>query len=210
MKKYNNYRTILLLLFLIVIVIVGLLCYFVFNSSFFTKKNTNKVLTSLSHLGNKTFISTCKYADVEYTTSQDAETLFITVKYKDLTGVSAIHIHVNNNGTPGPILAWLGTTDDWQQGVTQNTPGTNSPCCNINNPLCSLIAPLGTPNINNLSNSVMKYTVKNNCCNKYCPWIESGTLLDVHGLNFQKVINCQLTKEKPGLDLISNTPFLPL
>lgn len=206
MKKYKGSRIILLVLS--VIIIFGLIFYFVFNNLFATKKN--KVLTNLSHLGNKTFISTCKYADVEYETSQDAETIFITVKYKDLTGVSAIHIHVNNNGMPGPILAWLGTTDEWQQGITQNTPGTNSPCCNENNPLCTLVAPSGTPNINNLSNSLMKYTVKNNYCNKGCPWIEAGTLLDVHGFNFQKVINCQLTKEKPGLDLISNNPFVPL
>ena len=44
-----------------------------------------------------------------------------------------------------------------------------------------------------------------NC--KDCPWLENGTFLDVHGFNFQKVINGKLTNEKPGADIISNTLF---
>jgi len=200
MRKRYNYIAIAIVIIIITIIIV-----------FLGYKNTTipkKQSVSLSSLGNKTFRSTCKYADVEYTTSADAKTMNITIQYKDLTGVSAIHIHVNNNGMPGPILAWLGTTKEWQLGVAQNTPGSNSPCCYTQNPLCTLAAPEGTPNINNLSNSVMTFQFSNKNCNSGCPWIENGTLLDVHGFNFQKVIDCKLTSEKPGADMISNTPFI--
>jgi hypothetical protein len=169
--------------------------------------SSNQQSTKLHVLGNTTFASSSKYADVEYNTSSDSNTLYITVNYKDLTGVSAIHIHVNNNGSPGPVLAWLGTTSEWQSGVAQNTPGGNSPCCNKINKLCTLVAPNSTPNIRELSNTTMTFTVTNPLCNKKCPWINNGTLLDVHGFNFQKVVDGNLTSETPGADIISNTVF---
>jgi hypothetical protein len=198
-KKY-------LFIFIIVIVIVFLL-FFLSNNNNNNTKN-KQTFQTLSTLGNKTFKSSSKYADVEFTTSEDAKTIYVKVQYKDLTGVSAIHIHVNNNGKPGPILAWLGTTNEWQLGVAQNTPGSNAPCCSKYNRLCTLAAPESTPKINNLSNSVMEFTFRNYCCNgTACPWIENGTLLDVHGFNFKKVINGKLTSEPAGADIISNTAF---
>ena len=36
---------------------------------------------------------------------------------------SAVHIHKNVGGTPGPILSWLCTSKEWDSGVLQNTPG---------------------------------------------------------------------------------------
>ena len=198
MKPKTIYRYICIF----IILVICLLVYMHYNST------NKKMVKNLASLGNKTFMASSKYADVEYKTSNDAKTLYITVKYKDLTGVSAAHIHVNNNGSPGQILAWLGTTPQWQQGVLQNTPGKNAPCCfNKKNPFCTLAAPSDTPDINELSNTVMNFTVTNNSCNSGCPWIENGTLLDFHGFNFQQIINCKLTNEKPGLDLISNTAF---
>jgi len=185
---------------IIILLVLYVLYYFINN---FTSKTT---YNNMSFYKNKTFRTTCKYADVEFTTSSDGQTLYITVNYKDLTGVSAIHIHTNNNGMPGPILAWLGTTTEWQHGVAQNTPGSNSPCCSPDNPLCVLAAPENTPNCKNLSNTVQRYTVQNRNC-KDCPWLENGTLLDVHGFNFQKVINGKPTNEKPGADMIINVPF---
>jgi hypothetical protein len=199
MKKYSKNA-----IFILIAIIICIIIFIVIQS---LHNITKQPLTSLHLLGNKTFGSTCKYADVEYKTNSDASTLYITVKYKDLIGVSAIHIHVNNNGSPGPILAWLGTTEEWNSGVAQNTPGANSPCCDVVNKLCTLASPESTPNIRDLSNSTMTFTVKNNFCNKNCPWINNGTLLDVHGFNFQKVINGSLTKEAPGADIISNTTF---
>jgi hypothetical protein len=200
-KKGYNY-------IIIIIVIVIIILLFLWYSGIINLQKQS--FNNLNSLGNKTFKSSSKYADVEFTTSYDAKTLHIKVYFKDLTGVSAIHIHVNNKGMPGPILAWLGTTKEWNLGVAQNTPGSNSPCCAKNNPLCTLAAPKSTPNINNLSNSVMNFTVSNENCDNSCPWIENGALLDVHGFNFQKVINGKLTSEKPGADMISNTLFTPV
>lgn len=185
---------------LAIIIVLYVLVYY-FRTLYFKPKHD-----SFGSYSNKTFRSTSKYADVEFKTSNNGKTIFITVTYKDLTGVSAIHIHTNNNGSPGPILAWLGTSNEWQHGVAQNTPGSNSPCCSPENPLCTLAAPNSTPYISNLGNTVQTFTVTNSNC-KDCPWLENGTLLDVHGFNFQKVLDGKLTNEKPGADIISNTPF---
>ena len=173
----------------------------VYNEVRKTKKN-------ITSLGKKSFNASSKYVDVSFSKNSDGQLINISAKYKDLKGVSAIHIHVNNNGSPGPIIAWLGTTEEWQQGVIQNTPGKNSPCCNYNNPLCTLAAPKGTPKIMNLSKSKKYFNIENNSCNKSCPWIKNGTFLVIHGFNFQKVENGELTKENPGLDVIAAIPFL--
>jgi hypothetical protein len=194
--KYFTTCLLLLVIIVVLYVIVNLV-----NTLHFTSNNEG-----LNSYANKTFYSSCKYADVEFTTSEDGDTIFINVNYKDLTGVSAIHIHTNNHGSPGPILAWLGTSNEWQHGVAQNTPGSNMPCCSANNKLCTLAAPNSTPYISNLSNTVHTFTVTNAKC-KDCPWLENGTFLDVHGFNFQQVVNGKLTNEKPGADIISNTLF---
>jgi len=177
-----------------------------------TKKLGNKVRKTKKNntsLRKKSFNASSKYVDVSFTPNSDGESINIAANYKHLNGVSAIHIHNNNNGSPGQIIAWLGTSDEWQHGVIQNTPGKNSPCCNNNNPLCTLAAPKGTPKIINLSNTKKTFNVKNNSCNKNCPWIKNGTFLVIHGFNFQKVENGELTLEKPGLDVLGAIPFTP-
>ena len=166
----------------------------------------NKSKQSFKNIKNNVFEASTKYADVSFTTSTDEQTLFITVNYKNLSDVSALHIHTNKNGSPGPIIAWLGTTNQWQHGVAQNKSGKNSPCCSVNNPLCKLAAPFGTPNILELSNSVRTFTVSNSC-GPDCPWIENGTILVVHGYNFQTVVHGKLTNKKPGVDPIAHVKF---
>ena len=165
------------------------------------------ISNSQNSLGNKTFKATSKYADVLFKTSENGESINITANYKDLKGVSAIHIHNNENGSPGQIIAWLGTTDEWQNGVLQNTPGKNSPCCTAGDPLAKLAAPNGTPNIINLSNSMMTFDVTKSNCNKKCTWINNGAFLVVHGFNFQRMENGELTSGKPGLDILNHTAF---
>ena len=201
----NNTYFIILVIVLIIVVIYLLRLFFSSGSK--TNEKTNE---KMLHLGNKKFTASSKYADVSYITSENTDTLTIQVNYKDLTGVSAIHIHVNDNGSPGPVLAWLGTTPEWQNGTVQNTPGTNIPCFNVNNRLCNLIAPENTPLISNLSNNTMVFTVKKNFCEGgcKCPWIKNGTLLDVHGFNFQKYNNGVPSKEKPGADIIDQQKFV--
>ena len=166
-----------------------------------TKKNMVNSLTSQIYTANS------KYVDVSLIINSDKETMKINVNYKDLNGVSAIHIHNNNNGKPGQIIGWLGTSKEWQQGVLQNTPGKNCPCCNINNPLCILAAPKGTPNIKSLSKRNKSLSNKNKSINKTCPWIKNGAFLVIHGNNFQRVSNGKLTNEKPGLDILEAIPF---
>lgn len=41
-----------------------------------------------------------------------------------------------------------------------------------------------------------------------CPWIKNGTLLDIHGFNFQQRINGKLTSGKPGADIIYQSEFM--
>ena len=138
--------------------------------------------------------------------------MYVTIKYKNLSGVSAIHIHANDNGSPGPILGWLGTTKQWQNGVKQNTHGSNSPCCIKNNPNCLLIAPNGTPFLSKkMENIEQSFIFYKKCgtskCKSDCMWIKNGSFLVVHGFKFQQLENGVLTKGTPGLDVIEYTPF---
>jgi hypothetical protein len=156
------------------------------------------------------YTSQNKYADVTFKANNNV--MYVTIKYKDLAGVSAIHIHANENGSPGPILGWLGTTQQWQDGVKQNTPGTNSPCCTKNNPKCILTAPNGTPFLSVEMEKMEKtFTFYKKCgtqkCKSECMWIKNGSFLVVHGFNFQQVVDGNLTNGKPGLDIIEHTPF---
>ena len=159
-------------------------------------------------LSNSAFSATSKYADVEFTTNSLGNEMNIVVQYKDLEGVSAIHIHENNNGTAGPIIAWLATSEAWQNGVAQNKPQSNGNCCTSTNPECSLIAPSYTPRVSTLSNKKRSFIVKKP--NKSCTWLSGGALLVVHGPKFQQTIRGILTKGKPGLDVISLTTFIRL
>jgi hypothetical protein len=196
MKKQKKFVVYLITAILLVLCIICLLQYLLFNKS----------KQSFKNIKNSTFEASTKYADVNFKTSNDEQTLFITVNYKDLSDVSALHIHTNKNGSPGPIIAWLGTSNQWQHGVAQNKTGKNSPCCGVNNPLCKLAAPFGTPHVQDLSNSVRTFTVTNSS-GSHCPWIENGTMLVVHGYNFQTVVDGKLTNKKPGIDPIAHVKF---
>ena len=160
---------------------------------------------------SKQYVAKSKYVTVSYTMDNSMR-MRIHAKFGDLTGVSAIHIHTNNNGKPGPIIAWLATTREWKSGVLQNTPGKNAPCCGSNNPMCSLAGSAdSTPLIQSVANTEMDYVVKNEFCkssaaNK-CPWINNGTILVIHGLNFQRVENGCLTDGPVGIDVLQAIPF---
>jgi hypothetical protein len=158
------------------------------------------------------YVAKTKYAAVSYAADSSSDAIRIHAKFGDLTGVSAIHIHTNDNGKPGPIIAWLATTSEWKSGVLQNTPGKNAPCCGSNNPMCSLAGPAdSTPLIQSVANTEMDYVVKNDFCkasaaNK-CPWINNGTILVIHGPNFQRVANGCLTDGPVGIDVLQAIPF---
>ena len=159
------------------------------------------------HDTRQKFTALSKYAKVNYTVNNNNDTIRVKVKFNNLEGVSGIHIHTNDNGSSGPIIAWLVTSKEWQLGVAQNTPLGNSPCCSSKNKLCTLIAPDETPYTENVQNTTVTYVVKKNFCGNKCPWINNGTLLNVHGYNFQKVIDGCPTNEEPGADMIDSVPF---
>jgi len=159
------------------------------------------------------YIARAKHVTVSYTMDSSADSIHIHAKFGDLTGVSAIHIHTNNHGKPGPIIAWLATTSEWKSGVFQNTPGNNAPCCGSNNPMCCLAGPAdSTPLIQSVANTEMNYVVENKFCKAStakCPWINNGTILVVHGFNFQRVENGCLTNAPAGIDPLQAIPFAP-
>ena len=188
---------------IIIFVIVVAVLYFI-NFKFKITDGFSKGFNKNS----KTYTAQSDRADVSFTTNDAEDFMYITVKYKDLTGVSGVHIHVNNNGQSGPILAWLGTTTAWQTGVLQNTPGKNSPCCTKNNTLCVLAAPQEIPYLTNLANTQRTFKVyKSDCGGPSCPWITNGASLDFHGFNFQQVTDGVLTSAQPGLDMIESVLF---
>lgn len=195
-------------IFLYILVCVIFLIIFVY---FYQYYNKNRVY----YFNNKIFkeyYAQSPYADVKCKANDFV--MYITVKYKKLDGVSAIHIHVNQNGTPGPVLAWLGTTVAWQRGVAQTAVNGNSPCCTKNNPKCILASPnnIGTPYLNNKMDFTEKTFIfhNENKNSSKCPWIQNGILLDVHGFNFQQKINGKLTSGKPSADVIYQDLFKPL
>jgi len=153
------------------------------------------------------FTASSKYAKATYIVNNNNDSIRVKVKFNNLKGVSAIHIHANDNGSPGPIIAWLVTSNEWQLGVTQNTPGENLPCCSSTNKLCSLIAPEETPYTENVQNTTVTFDFKKDFCGNKCPWISDGTFLVIHGYNFQKIINGCPTNEVPGIDVLEAVPF---
>ena len=193
-KKGNN---IYLSLFFIIITV------FVLFLLFKTMSNNKKI--EMFTNSEPTYGAKSKYAKVTYSVNGDEIT--INASFGNLDKVSAVHIHTNDNGKPGAIIAWLATTDEWQSGVIQNTPGKNAPCCSKQNKFCSLAAPNNTPTIKNVMNNSMAYVVSKEFCKKDCPWINKGTFLVVHGYDFQKVINGCISNEKPGIDVIDAIPF---
>ena len=172
-------------------------------------KRGNRTRTKRRGNAYKQYVAKSKYVTVSYTMDNSMR-MRIHAKFGDLTGVSAIHIHTNNNGKPGPIIAWLATTREWKSGVLQNTPGKNAPCCGSNNPMCSLAGPAdSTPMIQSVANTELDYVVKNEFCKakSMCPWINNGTILVVHGFNFQRVENGCLTDAPAGIDPLQAIPF---
>lgn len=156
------------------------------------------------------FQASNEYASATYYTNiNNPEVLFIecTMKKED---ISAVHIHVNSNGSPGPIIAWLSTTDEWMSGITQNTPLVNYPCPNNSNngkEMYTLIPPTGTKLVKEMINTNTEYIVKKPSCGS-CPWISNGTMLVVHGKKFQQVRGCELIGSAPGGDVITFTSFV--
>ena len=197
----NNLKHIIFL-FIVLLVIVYVVHYFFLPQNSIITVPTKKF---------ETFSISGKCADVSFRANDTV--MYIKIKYKDLDGISAIHIHVNNNGMPGQILAWLGTTEAWQRGVKQNSLGSNSPCCNKNNPKCNLVAPKGTPFLTkDMEGTEREFVFYKQCGSSNCtvklPWISQGTLLDSHGFNYQQLINGVLTNDAPGLDMRENLLFI--
>ena len=141
LKKNSLTQIVFLAIVVLVVVCVG---YYFLGS--------NKSVSAFSGNDFQSFQVTANCADVTFKANDTV--MYINIKYKDLTGISAIHIHVNNNGMPGQILAWLGTTEAWQRGVAQNTAGSNSPCCSKNNPQSNLLDSHGF-NFQQLINGVL-------------------------------------------------------
>jgi hypothetical protein len=204
-SKNNNLGKIIC--YIIFIVIGIYIIYFLFRNN-----NMPKINEELHNSGGKfkEYTSHNKYADVVFKANN--KVMYVTIKYKNLAGISAIHIHANNKGSPGPILAWLGTTQEWQNGVKQNTLGTNLPCCTKNNPKCLLIAPNGTPFLSKKMEGIeQSFIFYKKCgtskCKSDCMWIKNGSFLVVHGFKFQQLEDGVLTKGTPGLDVIEFTPF---
>lgn len=183
---------------------------------------------------NKTYYEAIsEYAKVKFYVGKNG-TLYIKAKFYDVNTISGIHIHTNYQGSSGPIIAWLATSPEWQHGVTQNTPLTNTTpqyaCCllntnkkcgcesnsnsdsntntNFNTNMCSLIAPIDTPYTKKLNNVTKCYKIKKNVCSS-CPWISDGTFLDIHGKDFQQVYSggCKVVGSKPGIDMLESIPF---
>jgi hypothetical protein len=200
----KNGLTQIVFLAIVVLVVVVVAYYFL---------GYNKSVSAFSGNDFQSFQVSANCADVTFKANDTV--MYINIKYKDLTGISAIHIHVNNNGMPGPILAWLGTTEAWQRGVAQNALGSNSPSCTRNNPKCNLVAPEGTPFLTKaMEGTERNFTFYKQCgtakCNATLPWISKGTLLDSHGFNFQQLINGVLTNQAPGADMLENILFTPV
>jgi hypothetical protein len=154
----------------------------------------------------KEYYASSPYADVYFKANEYF--MFIKVNYLNINGVSGLHIHQNINGEPGPILAWLGTTIEWQYGVAQNGSNGNLPCCLISNTNCSLVAPEGTPYLNSINCPDSQYFIvynQNIGCN--CSWIQNGTLLDIHGFDFQQEYCGVKTSGTPGADMIDQAEF---
>jgi len=145
------------------------------------------------------------YGESEYTVLPD-QSISGYIKFYNLKNVSAAHIHsaVDNN----PILVWLLTSEEWESGVAQGTPGSNSPCCKPGKKGCDLKASRCTPQAKNSSHRIFRFSASpSQCPGGQCPWISQGTLLNFHGNQFQQVQNGCLTGGSPGADMIASVPY---
>lgn len=77
--------------------------------------------------------------------------------------------------------------------------------------MCTLRAPLGTPLTKYSSGKTYKFSAsKPSTCqgtDNSCPWINSGTILNFHGYEFQRVRHGCVTNGSPSADVISSVPF---
>lgn len=160
-------------------------------------------------IANKTYSTKSKYADVIFKVSEDGESINVTVNYKDVSDVGVIHIHSvmwghEKSGDIGPPIGWLGTTNEWQNGVRQLTPGLSYPCCTRGKGFrCDFIAPPGTPDLKDLSFKTRNFVIKKDFCYKECPWIYNGTYIVFHGKKIQQVYDGCLTKGTPNPDILN-------
>jgi hypothetical protein len=121
----------------------------------------------------------------------------------DLTGVSAIHIHRETNGTVGPIIAWLATSATWHNGALQKTVNKNSPCCDAKG--CTLQAPLGvTLDVAQAAGKTVDldipYGALGDSCDAMNMLKKRNVYLVVHGKN--------IPAQDPGsLDILNHTKF---
>jgi len=161
------------------------------------------------------YIAENEYASCEFSIEED-DTLLIRCIFHSIDGVSAIHIH--SAAPPNPILAWLATSVQWENGVAQTSFQSNLPCCSNVNGLCNLQAPAGTPLVDEIELDVIyEYRVQrpvefciSTSVAPLCPWTSKGTLLNVHGTNFLYYNNnCGQVPEGAiaGTDLLISTEF---
>jgi hypothetical protein len=214
-SKYvkKNYAKIIL-----AIIVLLLLGYFIKNiphyygklRELFQRKTYGSELNKT--IAGKTYSTKSKYADTKIKVGEDGETLYVTVNYKDVSQVGCIHIHSvmwghEVTGDIGPPVAWLGTTDEWQHGVRQLTPGLSYPCCIKGDGLrCDFTAPHGTPDLKDLSFKTRTFVLKKpDFCTNECPWVYNGAYVLFHGKKIQQVYNGCLTQGKPNPDILGGS-----
>lgn len=167
-------------------------------------------LESFSSPDIRIFHASNKYAQI--LVKDDGERFIVKAVFSDLikNDISAVHIHSNVNGSPGPILVWLLTSQKWQNGVLQQTPAKNAPCCS--NATCSLIAPSNTLDVSSVqSNKIYTINITKKYCGFDCPGITIQSpfaFLVIHGVNFQTVMNGCLSSGQPVLDVLEATPLI--
>jgi hypothetical protein len=159
------------------------------------------------------FQSHNEYASVKIQEEHDYYMMEAIFSPRILHDVTAVHIHSNVNNAPGPIIAWLLTTSQWQNGVLQQTPGKNSPCCNVSTgSTCRLAAPPGTLTIDSIKpNTSYHFKIPRKYCGFSCPGITKNSpfaFLVIHGTNFQYVTNGCLSAGKPQLDVLLASPLM--
>jgi len=156
------------------------------------------------------YTATTPYASIEF--SVESTRIFGMVHFKDLTNVSAIHIHSDLPGAP--ILVWLATSPQWERGVAQTTPLANYPCClTPNSQKCSLLSPYWVPYTQDCSYSCFPFDVSIEMCGQQtlCPWQTQHFIFNIHGYDFQSMssMGCP-TSLKPGASLLSQVVAQPI
>jgi hypothetical protein len=147
--------------------------------------------------------SSNKFASVNVTIKNNK--LSYNAKLKNTNKVSAVHIHQNKKGKPGPILSWIATSNQWNNGVLQNKKGINKPCCGKEKK-CNLTAPKGTRKVKSYIKIKNSNTIKKQ---KGCKGTKPGLFLVIHGKKYQyRKKNKTLSKGKPGLNIIKINKFI--